>query len=112
MRILARELPQSTTLLGFAGSPFTVSCYMVDGGSSREFGVTRAMALQDPELYRDLIALLTRTTTDMLIGQIKGLELFQWFIRAHLQNTAGELATGDTRAEDTAAQRAADAAGE
>lgn len=70
LRILARELPQPTTLLGFAGSPFTVSCYMVDGGSSREFGVTRVMALQDPDLYGDLIALLTEATTTMLIGQI------------------------------------------
>ncbi|MGC0250244.1 Dps family protein [Pseudactinotalea sp. Z1748] len=58
------------------------------------------------------IADVDPVTEDMLIGQIKGLELFQWFIRAHLQNTQGELATAGTRSEDTAAQRAAEAAGE
>ncbi|WP_147093828.1 uroporphyrinogen decarboxylase [Swaminathania salitolerans] len=70
LRRLSTDLPASTTLLGFAGSPFTVACYMVEGGSSREFAVTRTMALQDPALFDDLIALLVRTTTDMLIGQI------------------------------------------
>lgn len=51
-------------------------------------------------------------TEDLLIGQISGLELFQWFIRAHLQGSEGELSTGGTRSEDTAARRAAEAAGE
>ncbi|MGC0273645.1 Dps family protein [Pseudactinotalea sp. Z1739] len=71
-----------------------------DGLIAEHRNAQRAVADVDP------------VTEDMLIGQIKGLELFQWFIRAHLQNTQGELATAGTRSEDTAAQRAADAAGE
>ncbi len=58
------------------------------------------------------VADLDPISEDMLIGQIKGLELFQWFIRAHLESVTGDLATADTRAEDTAAERAAKAAGE
>ncbi|MCQ9154128.1 uroporphyrinogen decarboxylase [Acidomonas methanolica] len=70
LRRLSRELPAATTLLGFAGSPFTVACYMVEGGGSREFGATREMALTNPELFDRLIALLTDSTAEMLIGQI------------------------------------------
>lgn len=70
LRILRQDLPDATTLLGFAGSPFTVACYMVDGGSSREFTETRSMAIRNPELFDAIIGLLVQATTDMLIGQI------------------------------------------
>jgi len=60
----------SVTLLGFAGAPFTVACYMVDGGSAREFTQTRAMAYHDPALFDHLIDMLTRATADMLCAQI------------------------------------------
>ena len=59
-----------TALLGFAGSPFTVACYMVEGGSSREFAVTRAMAFSEPTLFDRLVELLTQTTAAMLCEQI------------------------------------------
>ncbi len=59
-----------TTLLGFAGSPFTVACYMVEGGGSREFAVTRGLAVSEPVLFEQLIELLTRSTADMLCDQI------------------------------------------
>ncbi|MFT9400750.1 uroporphyrinogen decarboxylase [Acetobacter sp.] len=61
----------ATTLLGFTGSPFTVACYMVDGGSSREFAVTRDMAFSEPALFDKLMALLTETTADYLCAQIE-----------------------------------------
>ncbi len=60
-----------TTLLGFAGSPFTVACYMVEGGGSREFAITRGMAFSEPVLFERLIELLTRSTADMLCDQIE-----------------------------------------
>lgn len=63
--------PDTVTLIGFAGAPFTVSCYMVDGGSSKEFAQTRLMAFRDPGLFDRLIDLLTETTATMLADQIE-----------------------------------------
>jgi uroporphyrinogen decarboxylase len=63
--------PGSVTLLGFAGAPFTVACYMVEGSGSREFATVRAMAYQSPALFDRLIDLLTETTTELLSAQIK-----------------------------------------
>ena len=59
-----------TTLLGFAGSPFTVACYMVEGGGSKDFAITRGMAFSEPALFDRLIDLLTRSTATMLCDQI------------------------------------------
>jgi uroporphyrinogen decarboxylase len=59
------------TLIGFAGAPFTVACYMVDGGSSREFAATRTMAYAEPALFERLIALLTDATVSYLSAQIE-----------------------------------------
>ena len=50
-------------------------------------------------------------TEDILIGQTGDLEQYQWFIRAHLQGTGGELVTGDASDEVTAAARAVSARG-
>ena len=44
---------------------------------------------------------------DMLISQSGQLEMFHWFIRAHLESSGGELSTGDARTEKEAARRAA-----
>ena len=60
----------ATTLIGFAGSPFTVACYMVEGGSSREFLEPRQMAYADPALFDRLIDMLTQATATMLCAQI------------------------------------------
>ncbi|MFI7483592.1 Dps family protein [Kocuria sp. M1R5S2] len=46
-------------------------------------------------------------TEDMLIGQVRELELFQWFMRAHLENSGGELQHGAARTERDAAESAA-----
>ena len=62
---------KSTTLLGFAGSPFTVACYMVEGGGSKEFAKTRCMAFSETMLFDRLIALLTQTTAEYLCAQIQ-----------------------------------------
>lgn len=49
-------------------------------------------------------------TEDMLISQIRGMELFQWFVRAHLQNVQGDLSTAGAAEETAAARQAGQAA--
>lgn len=60
-----------TTLIGFAGAPFTVACYMVEGGGSRDFAATRAMAYADPALFRRLMNMLTEATIVYLSAQVE-----------------------------------------
>jgi uroporphyrinogen decarboxylase len=59
------------TLIGFAGAPFTVACYMVEGGGSRDFAATRLMAYAQPDLFDRLIALLVEATVTYLSAQIE-----------------------------------------
>jgi uroporphyrinogen decarboxylase len=56
-------------LIGFAGAPFTVACYMVEGGGSKDFAATRRMAYGQPDLFDALIGLLTETTIAYLCAQ-------------------------------------------
>lgn len=67
---LAREGFASTALIGFAGAPFTVACYMVEGAGSRDFAATRTLAWQNPSLFDSLIELLTETTVAYLAAQV------------------------------------------
>ncbi len=67
---LAAEHPD-VTLIGFAGAPFTVASYMVEGGGSKDFAAARLLARQDPSLFDRLIDLLTATTIDYLRAQIE-----------------------------------------
>jgi uroporphyrinogen decarboxylase len=67
---LTREGFDSTTLIGFAGAPFTVACYMIEGAGSRDFAATRTLAYQNPSLFSGIIDLLTETTVTYLSAQI------------------------------------------
>jgi uroporphyrinogen decarboxylase len=57
-------------LIGFAGSPFTVACYMVEGRGSKDFFQTRLLAYANPALFRALLAIVTAATTEFLSAQI------------------------------------------
>jgi uroporphyrinogen decarboxylase len=57
------------TLIGFAGSPFTVACYMVDGRGGGAFHHTRGLAYADPALFGRLIRMLTEATAEYLLAQ-------------------------------------------
>ena len=67
---LTKEGFADCALIGFAGAPFTVACYMVEGGGSRDFPATRTMAYAQPELFQRLITLLTEATISFLSAQI------------------------------------------
>ncbi len=67
---LEAEAPR-TALIGFAGSPFTVACYMVEGRGSRDFATPRAMAHADPALFGRLMRMLVEATADYLVAQVE-----------------------------------------
>jgi len=74
------RLPAETTLIGFAGSPWTVATYMVEGGASRDFRRTKAWAYRDPHGFGALIELIVEATVDYLSGQITaGADAIQLF---------------------------------
>lgn len=60
-----------TTLIGFAGAPFTIACYMVEGAGSRDFIRVRTMAYREPELLARLLEKLTSATIDYLAAQVE-----------------------------------------
>ncbi len=74
------RLPERTTLLGFAGSPWTVATYMVAGQGSRDQSAARQLAYQDPEGFGAIIDSITEMTVDYLSGQIRaGADAVQLF---------------------------------
>jgi len=80
VRRVRAALPGPCTLIGFAGAPFTVACYMVEGGGSRDFPETRSMAFGDPELFGRLMGVLVASTIDYLSAQIEaGAEVVMLF---------------------------------
>ncbi|HEX3882789.1 MAG TPA: uroporphyrinogen decarboxylase [Stellaceae bacterium] len=75
-----RELPAETALIGFAGAPWTVATYMVEGGSSRDFARVKGWAYRDPDGFDALIGLIEEATVAFLGGQIAaGVEIVQLF---------------------------------
>lgn len=64
------KLDDATTLIGFAGGPFTVACYMVEGGGSKDFARVRGMAHGEPALFAALMDVLADSTVEYLSGQI------------------------------------------
>ena len=80
LRRLREKLPAETALIGFAGAPWTVTSYMVEGGGSKEFQETRTFARRDPEAFAALIDLVTEATADYLKAQVEaGAEALQLF---------------------------------
>ena len=65
------ELDGSVPLIGFAGSPWTVGTYMVEGKSSRDFATIKGLAKEDPALLDELLTKLASTTADYLNAQIE-----------------------------------------
>jgi len=91
VRQVKAALPGDKTMLGFAGSPWTVATYMVAGEGSRDQHDTRAMAYRDPIAFQAIIDAITAVTIDYLAGQIlAGAEAVQLF-----DSWAGSLAPSE-----------------
>ena len=67
---LVEEGFAGTTLIGFAGAPFTVACYMVEGGGSKDFARVRGMAYAQPALFQRLMDVLTEASIEYLSAQV------------------------------------------
>ena len=69
--LIRRELDGRVPLIGFAGSPWTVGTYIVEGGSSREFSRIKSMMFDEPQTLHRLLALLATATREYLNAQIQ-----------------------------------------
>jgi uroporphyrinogen decarboxylase len=93
VRLLVRELG-ATPLIGFAGAPFTLASYLVEGGPSREHAKTKALMYGDPELWHALLDRLAEITLVFLRVQVTaGVSAVQLF-----DSWAGALSEADYRA--------------
>ncbi len=91
VRQVKAALPADKTMLGFAGSPWTIATYMVAGEGSRDQHDTRALAYRDPAGFHAIIDAIVGVTVEYLIGQIQaGAEAVQLF-----DSWAGSLAPSE-----------------
>ena len=80
VRILSRELPQETALIGFAGAPWTVATYMIAGRGTPDQGPAHALKAENRALFEALMERLTLATIEYLSRQIEaGAEVVKIF---------------------------------
>jgi uroporphyrinogen decarboxylase len=91
VRLLSEQLGPETTLLGFAGSPWTVATYMIAGQGSRGQEASRLMAYRDPGVLQAILDAIVALSVEYLSGQIEaGAEAVQLF-----DSWAGSLAPAE-----------------
>lgn len=111
VRVIRRELHNKVPLIGFSGSPWTLACYMVEGGGSDNFGKIKAMALNEPAMLHQLLSVNTDAVIAYLAAQraagAQALQVFDtWggvlspamyreFSLPYLQRIARELPRGE-----------------
>lgn len=80
LRILSKEIPETTSLIGFAGAPWTVALYMVEGRGKTEGERARDWAYRAPTEFHKMIDILVEATSRYLIKQVEaGAEVLQLF---------------------------------
>lgn len=80
IRKIKKNLNDRVPLIGFAGAPWTIFCYMVEGRGSKTFSISRAMLSQQPELAHTLLQRITDATIIYLNEQVKnGCDMLQLF---------------------------------
>ncbi|MET9111484.1 Dps family protein [Streptomyces zhihengii] len=122
VRSMIDDLAERISTLG--GEPQGTPGVLVDQRDWKDYSLGRAEAIAhlgaldlvytsiitDHRKAMDETETADPVTQDMLIEQLRGLELFQWFVRAHLESSGGKLSTGGARTETGAAGQAADQA--
>ena len=71
VRILSRELPRETTLIGFAGAPWTVATYMIAGRGTKDQGPAHALKAENRAVFEGILERLTEATIEYLSKQIE-----------------------------------------
>lgn len=80
IRQVKRELPGHIPLIGFAGAPFTLASYAIEGGHSNNFALTKALMYEHPEAWHRLCDKLSSIVADYLAAQIEaGVDCVQVF---------------------------------
>ncbi len=80
IKLVHRAIGATTPLIGFAGAPFTLASYLIEGGSSRQYQATKTFMYMQPETWHRLMERLARTTADYLKMQIAaGADIVQIF---------------------------------
>ena len=80
VRILSRELPRETTLIGFAGAPWTVATYMIAGRGTKDQGPAHALKAENHAVFEGILERLTEATIEYLSKQIEaGAEVVKLF---------------------------------
>ncbi|MDX6770410.1 MAG: uroporphyrinogen decarboxylase [Elusimicrobiota bacterium] len=86
IKLIRRELGPDKALIGFAGAPFTVASYMVEGGPSDHYAFVKKMMLDRPDLWDRLMRKVRRATADYLKSQVaagaQAVQLFDSWIGA------------------------------
>lgn len=80
IRLVRRDLKDRVPLIGFAGSPYTLATYIIEGETSRNFNQIKRWMYQSPDLLHTLLKKLTRTVSDYLRAQVRaGVHAVQLF---------------------------------
>ncbi len=80
IKLTRRELPEELPLIGFAGAPFTLASYLIEGSSGRHYERTKAFMYREPEGWHKLMSYLADITASYLNAQINaGVQLIQLF---------------------------------
>jgi uroporphyrinogen decarboxylase len=102
VRRVRAALAERVPLIGFAGAPFTVASYLVEGGASRDYLETKRLMYRDPGAWHALLSLLARTIARYLNGQIaagaQAVQLFDSWVGALGPDDYREYVLPHTRA--------------
>ena len=80
IKLARKGLDGKVPLIGFAGAPFTLASYLIEGGGSRQYLTTKRLMYNHPEVWAGLMKLLARVTSDYLAMQIEaGADIIQLF---------------------------------
>lgn len=91
IRLLRKELNNEAPLIGFAGAPYTLASYMIEGGSTRNFARTKQMMFAEPAIFHKLLEKISLVIIDYLNAQIEsGAQVIQLF-----DTWAGDLSSED-----------------